>query len=183
MPDNRPLTHLAAAIIAMLALLVSLSVWPALVRERGTADWMPGAALATLAGSLYLLLSAVAAGWSWLSGSRLQFRHVAPDVLLAVLAGWLMARGIESRALLAGLGPMLPSLATVAVVMIVLRVLPARRNQAGDSIAASTPAQRRWIEIARLVVAVVAILALVGLELQSLPSAKPWSERSPSHAA
>jgi hypothetical protein len=179
MPDNRPLTHLAAAIIATIAFVVSLTVWPALVRERGTCDWFPAVSVAAAAGSLYLLLTALSAGWSWYTGNCLRFRNVAPDVLLALVAGWFIGRGIEARSLLAGLGFLLPSLATTAAVMIVVRLMPTRRNQPGETNLAVQPAGRaRWIEIARIAAAAIAAIALVNLELQELPSAKPWSENS-----
>lgn len=153
-------TERGIAAIAVAGLIYSLTSWPKLDTLHGTAAWRTLVLLAAAAAMLYLAQTA----WSfWSAAGRELSRSrglFAVDLSLAIVVGWVLWRGVQSRALLANLDSMLSALLTVSSLAAAVGVcgcfLHPRRSF-------------RYSDLLHLLLAAATIAALVLLELRDLP--------------
>jgi hypothetical protein len=167
-PAGHPAAHLAAAVVAAAAIVLLPMGWPWEGAAPGLAAWWP-AMLAVMASAVAYAIITTMLHAHLLRHPDWRPSIVEPLVDLAILleSAALLARGAESRVLLAGLSFVPPVLAVLSAVSLVV-VLIARRREAPAPIAPPPPltVAFSW----RLLAAIALIAAVAWLEAHGLPT-------------
>ncbi len=177
--------HLAIALVAVLVIIGSVGLWPAVEAGGHPLEVDTPAHEVAWAALAYLVVTALAefrAGWQLDHQQRASAsaapRRLLAHVLVLIAAVVVLARGFHSLSLLAGLYIILPGLATVSLLTLIAGIVERNTLRRADDNAGlrAEPAKSAqpliWLAL-QWVAALLLIGALFYLEEQPLPHGRP----------